>query len=151
MSGPAKKQRKPARPPVRLTPEIQAEVLHRLSEGESLRAICAGDDMPDASAVVLLCERDALFAQQYAHARNKGLDAIAEQALLIADDTTEDANSRRVRLDARKWFLSKLRPDKYGDVSALQLSGPGGAPIEQRTEIAIKLVRPTEAKGGGES
>ena len=34
---------------------------------------------------------------------------------MIADDLTEDPNSRRVRIETRKWLLSRLRPDKYGD------------------------------------
>jgi hypothetical protein len=37
------------------------------------------------------------------------------EIISIADDPTDDYNSRRVRVDARKWSASKLMPKKYGD------------------------------------
>jgi hypothetical protein len=55
------------------------------------------------------------FATQYARARHIGLDAEAEAIVETAADKTRDPNDRRVEVDARKWLLSKLRPDKYGD------------------------------------
>lgn len=45
----------------------------------------------------------------------------------IADTIAEDANSRRVRVDARKWYLSKLAPKRYGD--RLELAGDKEAPL----------------------
>jgi hypothetical protein len=42
-------------------------------------------------------------------------DRLASEILEIADDPSDDANSRRVRVDARKWVAAKLMPRKYGD------------------------------------
>jgi hypothetical protein len=91
------------------------EILQRLAEGEGLATICRDDHMPSAGSVHARVLDDAVFADRYARARRIGLDVIAEQIVQIAADDKRDANSRRVEVDARKWLLSKLRPDKYGD------------------------------------
>lgn len=99
------------------------EILERLASGESLRAICKTEGFPCESTVRFRVVDDAHFAAQYARARATGLDCIAESLNEIADDREDDPNSRRVRIDARKWFLSKLRPDKYGDAIKVEHSG----------------------------
>jgi len=56
------------------------------------------------------------FATRYARARDKGLDNMADECLVIADSATaEDAQARRLSVDTRKWYLSKLAPKRYGD------------------------------------
>lgn len=64
---------------------------------------------------------DEQLAQRYVRARAMSLDAMAEEALRIADtvfDGEDDAvavQKARLQVDTRKWFLSKLNPKKYGD------------------------------------
>ena len=70
------------------------------------------------------------FQEQYARARQRQAEYWAEQIVDIADDSsadtitnergTEVANSEwinrsRLRVDTRKWLMSKLLPKKYGD------------------------------------
>jgi hypothetical protein len=55
------------------------------------------------------------FAAIYAGARDQQYRRWAEEILIISDDATLDPNDRRVRVDARKWLLSKLLPKQYGD------------------------------------
>src|ERR1700733_12166805 len=51
--------------------------------------------------------------EQYARARDKGYDLMADDIADIADhDNTEQA---RQRIDVRKWLMSKALPKKYGD------------------------------------
>jgi len=46
--------------------------------------------------------------------------------LKIADDPRLEPNDRRVRLDTRKWSMSKLNPARYGD--KVQVAGdPDGS------------------------
>lgn len=136
------------------------EILERLANGESLRQICRDAGMPNESSVRYWVVDDPFFAAQYARARNSGLDAIAEEMQEIADDATNDfmtrssqtgvnkvldaehVNRSRLRIDARKWLLSKLRPDKYGEDQRIQLTGAGGGPVQSRHELII--VRPGE-------
>lgn len=97
------------------------------------------------------------FAAQYALARDLGLDRMAEELLEIADtpvigEETEDdgekvktkrgdmLNHRRLQVDARKWYLSKLAPKKYGDKQAMELTGADGGPVVLTdSERAAKL------------
>jgi hypothetical protein len=85
-------------------------------------------------------DRDG-FAERYARARDAGLDEIADQVLDIADDGQNDwmesndpdnpgyrfngeaAQRSRIRFDARRWYLSKLAPKRYGDKTAVEHSG----------------------------
>lgn len=87
------------------------------------------------------------FQEQYARAREIGLDMLAEEALEIADTpvegirtkisaegtetTTEDMlGHRKLQVDTRKWFLSKLAPKKYGDKQTLEHTGPENGPVQ---------------------
>lgn len=128
------------------SPAPKAEILARLATGESLRSICRTPGFPDHSTVCEWLRNNAEFANQYARARSDGLDVLADQALEIADDTDEDANSRRVRIDTRKWYLSKLRPEKYGDLTRTQISGPDGGPVKHSGKFIIELVEAPKPK-----
>jgi hypothetical protein len=59
--------------------------------------------------------KDPAALNKYAHARSLGLERMAEEILDIADDESLSPDSRRVRVDPRKWLLSKLAPKRYGD------------------------------------
>lgn len=119
--------------PITYTPELARLVCERLATGESLRAICRSDDMPPESTVRnwVIDDHDG-FAAQYARARDIGLDALADELMEIADTPKEGIKTeesfmgckttsgdmiehRRLQVDARKWYLSKLAPKKYGD------------------------------------
>jgi hypothetical protein len=100
---------------------VRDSVLTDLATGLSLRQIAAKDGMPAPSTVIGWIKEDPVFAERYARAREIGLDLMAEETLAIADNLEEDANSRRVRVDTRKWLLSKLAPKRYGD--RLELAG----------------------------
>ncbi len=141
------------------TPELAAEICERLAAGESLRAICRDDHMPDERSV----RRWALdnvdgFAPQYARARDTGLDAVADELLEIADDGRNDwvekndpenpgyvfngehSSRSKLRVDTRKWYLSKLAPKKYGDKTSMELTGADGGPVQiTDTERAAKI------------
>lgn len=115
--------------PSSYTPETAAEICERLALGESLRAICGSDSMPDQTTVYRWIRDREAFRQQYARAREDQAETMLDQILTIADDTSNDTeitdqgerpNSEwitrsRLRVDARKWAMSKLAPKKYGD------------------------------------
>lgn len=137
---------------------IKPVILSRLENGETLRQICKTEGYPTHSTVIEWQEGDPDFADRYARARRDGLDALAEEMIEIADDATNDfmtrtsetgvnkvldaehVNRSRLRIDARKWLLSKLRPDKYGDMERVQVTGAAGGPVQ--TEHVIRFVEP---------
>lgn len=98
------------------TPEIAAEILDLVSAGKSLRSICELDGMPDERTVRRWAsENREGFAPQYEAARNIALDILADEVLSIADQSDGDVPRDRLRFDARRWYLSKLAPKRYGD------------------------------------
>ena len=144
------------RPSIR-TPELEAEILRRIAEGESLRKVCRDEGMPNRESVRTWLDADPEFAGRYARAVSERTDVLAEECLEIADDAKSgDAAAvaaARLRVDTRKWFASKLAPRKYGDRSAVELSGPEGGPIPQKVahefsdEHYAALIRTATAAG----
>ncbi len=69
--------------------------------------------------------------EKYAHAKAAGLERLAEEIMEISDDVDSDSNEAvqraRLRVDSRKWLLSKMAPRKYGD--KLELAGDAAAPL----------------------
>ena len=127
----------------------------RLDDGESLRSICRDQSMPHVSTVLrwVAAKEHQEFREQYAHAREAGLEQMADEILEIADETSRDtivnskgdemANSEwiqrsKLRVDARKWILSKQLPKKYGDRTTLvgDNENPLIPPIDDSERIA---------------
>lgn len=99
------------------TKAIADEICERLSEGESLRAICLGNDMPNKATVFRWLAGDEAFRDQYARAREAQADVLVDEMIDIADGKHggEDVQRDRLSIDARKWAASKLKPKTYGD------------------------------------
>ena len=117
------------------------KVCAMLSEGMTLREVSRQKDMPPESTVRLWALNNAGsdedgyegFAAQYARAREIGYHAMADELMEIADDGANDWMERngqesegwqvngeciqrsRLRVDTRKWMLSKTLPKIYGD------------------------------------
>lgn len=111
------------------TAEKAADICAKLVMGESLRSICSAEDMPAIATVYLWLGKHPEFMEQYTRAREDQADTLADEIIDIADDATQDTikvdgverpnsewiNRSRLRVDARKWVASKLKPKKYGD------------------------------------
>jgi hypothetical protein len=108
------------------TQEKADAICERLADGESLRTICLGDDMPSQPAVFRWLAANDTFRKQYAHARETQADAIFDEILDIADEATDDVQRSRLRVDARKWMAGKLKPKVYGDKVDLTHKGAVG-------------------------
>jgi len=59
-------------------------------------------------------DRDG-FGSRYRLARELQLDHWADVIIDIADEGDRDPRDRQVRIEARKWVMSKLGPRRYGD------------------------------------
>jgi terminase small subunit-like protein len=76
---------------------------------------------------------------QYTQARDAGLDVMADEVLEISDRTSLPAVGRdRLRFDARRWYLSKLAPKRYGDQVRVETTGKDGGPIEHKDVTALE-------------
>ena len=104
------------------TPEVANMICDNLINGYSLRQICLEYEQLRPSTVCLWLVDYPKFAEQYARAREEQSETLVDQILYIAD-TCEDPRIAAVRIDARKWIASKLKPKKYGDIRQLDVSG----------------------------
>ena len=139
--------------------ELVAEICRRVAECGSLREVCRADDMPtEATARAWVLEDREGFSSHYAIAREIAYSSMADEVLEIADDGSNDWMERqnadgstytalngeavarsRLRVDTRKWLLSKVLPKVYGD--KLQLGGDPGNPIKHEHSDAAADLR----------
>jgi hypothetical protein len=121
--------------PTTYSPELSLKICSRIAEGESVRTIVKDEEMPSSSTIFrwLLDEDKKDFWEQYEKARNIQAELMFEELLEIADDGTNDwmkenrdgstyyvingeaMGRSRLRVDVRKWYLSKVLPKKFSD------------------------------------
>ena len=122
-----------------------SKVLAQMREGKSLRQSAESAGVARQTFLDWV-DKDEELSGQYAHARAAMIDKIADDIMTIADEdlipTGEGkvdsamVQKQRLRVDTRKWLLSKMAPKKYGD--KLELSGDEQAPVSiQRIERVI--------------
>lgn len=103
------------------------------SSSKSLKTICKNKDYPCVATVLKWLRTNESFLVQYARAKQEQADYLVEEMLDIADDASNDfmtivkgdasyevenkewTSRSKLRLEARKWIASKLKPKKYGD------------------------------------
>lgn len=106
-------------------------ICEHISENKaSLRDALMLHDMPDKNQFYKWIKQNPDFNEQYARACEERADAIFEEILEISDDNTFDitiddegqykiqgeiVQRSKLKIDARKWMLSKMNPKKYGD------------------------------------
>ena len=146
---------KEKRPPGRVTTFTQKaadKICKDLSEGIPLAEICRGTGMPSVRTVSNWKREHPEFGSAFTRAREDGFDAIAEEALRIADTPVDGVEvekdekgkiiktkhgdmlgHRRLQIETRLKLLAKWSPNRYGDKIAI-----GGAddlpPIKTMTD-----------------
>ena len=135
--------------------EVAVELFSRMAGGESVRSICRDEHMPAISSIMLWVANGniPMFSERYAKACEARAQFWADEILDIADDGTNDWMERndpdnpgysfngeaaarsRLRVDSRKWLLSKMLP-RYADKQQLEHTGANGGPIEHKVEVS---------------
>ena len=111
--------------------DIFSKICDKISiDGLALRNILKADDMPSSRTFFKWLDNDDKKVKQYARACEDRADNIFEDILDIADESHADkkvledgrevvdsevVQRSRIRIDARKWMLSKMNPKKYSD------------------------------------
>jgi len=135
------------------TPELAAAICERLAAGESLRSISRSEGMPADTTVHewIINDREG-FAVQYARARDVGYKKLADELVDIADDGANDyiehegqsllnaehVQRSKLRVDTRKWILSKMLPKIYDDKSEVDLQVTANQSLADRLRAARK-------------
>lgn len=110
------------------------DIIKKISGGLSLRKSIEELNTISRETFFEWIAKDKELADQYARATEVRADAIFEEIFDIADDGTNDwvekfdkqgesfydlngehIQRSKLRIDARKWALSKMQPKKYGD------------------------------------
>lgn len=118
--------------------------------------------MPDHSTVIGWVTANEAFSNQYARARETGYAVMADELIEIADDgrndtyKDEEGNEKpaidviarsRLRVDTRKWLLSKALPKIYGDKQQVEHSGTINHSINEVLEAGRQRARQGRAAG----
>jgi len=127
--------------PTKYTLDLAESICERLSNGESLTSICSAEGMPKRTTVVGWQGQHDGFSTLYARARRAYADAIFDEAMEIADDSSGDWTTKvvrgeevravdheniqrsRLRVDTRLRVAAKINPAKYGEKLDLNMSG----------------------------
>ena len=138
------------------TEEIAEEICALVADGVNLRRVCRMDGMPSWRTVYNWVVERPDFASRLAHARDIGYDALAEEALEIANTphlgqkkvfssgagededsmtVTEDdmLGHRKLQIETRLKLLACWNPKKYGNKVAL--GGDPGNPLKVEAQV----------------
>lgn len=115
------------------TPEMVERVCLLIAQGNSTRVIGGMEGLPSDCTIMVWLQKYPDFQEQYARACAIRSDAHAEEMLAIADDGSNDWMQKnhgenvawvengeairrsQLRIDTRKWLMSKFAAKKYGD------------------------------------
>tara|TARA_Y100000310_G_scaffold42544_1_gene39826 strand:+ start:78 stop:617 length:540 start_codon:yes stop_codon:yes gene_type:complete len=153
--------------------EAQAlEICVRMVEGETLKEICTDSELPSLRTVYRWLAKEPTFWHAYARAREAQTDRMADEIVEIADDAANDYTERvgrdgevervldpenvqrsRLRIDTRKWLMSKFAARRFGDKVQLEMTG-GDEPadmtdeqLEARTRAILAKINATVPDG----
>lgn len=99
--------------PESATPQKLEEIIKEVFEGSSLKEALKKHGLSRGTFYSHV-EKNASLSDSYVRALHARTDAVAEEILEIADND-EDPQRARNRIQARQWYASKLRPEKYGE------------------------------------
>lgn len=118
--------------PSTYTEERATLVCDHLIDGLSLRQACRREGMPSRDTVRRWLRDKPEFRARYARACEFRADALADEMIEIADDSsndwrpdpngptcnTENIQRAKLQIDIRKWLIVRLAPKNYGSVGS---------------------------------
>jgi hypothetical protein len=146
--------------PSAYTEILGKQIAMRLASGETLKAVCFDEGMPPESTIRgWALDPEHPFSALYERARAIGYHTLADEIILISDDASNDWELRRkengetytalnsdavarsrLKVDSRKWMLSKMLPKIYGE--RLEVGGDQANPIQTVSKIEVVIVDP---------
>jgi uncharacterized protein (UPF0147 family) len=138
----------------------QREICRRVAQGASLMAVCSEGDkrIPTYDRALIWLADYPEFSDAYKAAQRARADALFEEALTISDDARNDWMARndpnnpgwvqngehiarsKLRVDTRKWMVSKLNPSRYGEKLAVE-GNPDKPVVVAVTHKIVQVVR----------
>ena len=135
--------------------DLAERICAEIATGRSLPDISGDPGMPHARTVFRWLANQPEFQRLYELACLSRTHALAEEIIAISDDDSADwieepakhgtgvvrradnaaVQRARLKVDSRKWLLSKLQPRKYGDRVSAEVTGANGGPLKTQQEF----------------
>jgi hypothetical protein len=118
--------------------ELQTSILQGIESGLTLRQVAKQNDISD-SLILKHVREDEEFCKQYTRVLELRTDSDFEGLIDLVDEEPERGkfgidpawvNLQRMRVDTRKWALSKRNPKKYGERIQQEHTGADGGPLQ---------------------
>jgi hypothetical protein len=147
--------------------EIAMNICARISEGESLQDICAEEGLPSRRTFNRWVAAEHSLWPAYARAREAQMDCWSDEIIEIADNATDDyiltddgpvavpemVQRSKLRIETRKWVMSKLASKRYGDKvgvtvnATVDIADVSDEELEERVKarlarLGIEVTRP---------
>ena len=122
--------------------KISDKVFHLMESGIPCGKSCVKAGIPKSTFLGWV-KPEGILADRYAQAREDMIHTIAEEVLQISDADpisivdqhgisrydSAAVQHQRLRVDSRKWLLSKMMPKVYGDKTTQEVTGANGGPL----------------------
>ncbi len=123
---------------------IAAQLVSHVAEGKSLKVACQIEGIGRTAVSEWLLKYET-FAKAYAQARQVLLDTYSDDVIEIGDALGQDASAAQVQLaklktDNRRWLLSKLRADVYGDKLDVTSKGEALAAPSHQVDARVQSI-----------
>jgi len=147
------------------TPDLAERICSAImTSTKGLRTICEENEgFPHVDTIIRWIHRRPEFYESYARAREIQQELRADEILEISDDGKNDTyldengklctnhdviNRSRLRVESRKWLMSKLAAKKFGDTQLLKHAGSDGGPMTVNLVLTPQALipPPIEAK-----
>ena len=154
---PARRQRKTGGKVQAISAALVERVCERVANGETLTAVLRDPGMPSWSSFHRRINSSYDLRAAVARAREAGYARMADDLLEIAEDGRNDYVERQgrngkpfialndehvrrsqLRIDTRKWLLSKVLPARFGE--RVEHTGAGGGPIQHEHAISKAML-----------
>lgn len=128
--------------PTTYTPEMAEKICEAVRQSECglRKTLEKHPELPIYGTVLTWLSKHASFYELYARAKQQQLESMAEDIVDISNDDQLDANDKRIRIDTRKWLLSKLIPKVYGDKIDVTSDGKALAPPSHSIDARVQSI-----------
>lgn len=138
-----------------------SELCQHIAEGGHLAGFCRDKGFVYVTVLhwISTDKSEGGRVEMYARAREDRADVLADEIVSIADEEcvmvkhpqggdgddgmTEvvfdsvAVSRNKLRVDARKWAASKLKPRSYGDKIQQEVTGAGGGPLQVKADVTL--------------
>jgi hypothetical protein len=125
-------------------------ILEAMHDGTSLRKAAKAQRISPGTFLRWV-DADPALAERYTRARARLLDVQAEELEAIGEAAAAAKSATKVaglrlQSDNRKWLLARLAPQKYGERTHTELTGPDGGPLQTESTIDMSNLTPEQLR-----